>query len=435
MNHETQPHNPDTEPYMAPDIDYDAESAKAGWDSPERAQELVGEFIHEGSNVLDIGIGTGQAVKGYKEKGARIIGIDRDEGMLQAAQETAGDAGVMRLGNINEQLPIEDLEGQADAVQIIGALEFAENIEDVFDQVEPTLNEGGVFVFTVETPEDDEMNKRSEYFPGADVTVYRHSPEEIHELLSDKGLTLLHEETYGGYDRGDMNGAKVPYRIFLAQKTFRHFSERTQDNTEQDPSLVEASESRTQAHLQVYSDLKNRIAENPEPTEEELDMGAYVEEIEPQARDAIIELRRKGYQTQSSGFYGHEDELQNVDGPMHLDNETAESLIKQGYEVAVDQEGYTMIVFQPNSYDVDELKAQWYALASSLPDKGHQAGPGNNIASVEFRQELSKNPERFMQQWVYEHINRSSSSELIEAVRNDGYDIDLDYVWNTRSNR
>lgn len=219
MKHETQPYIPNTEPSIEPGVDYDAESAKAGWDSPERARELVGELIHEGSKVLDIGIGTGQAVEGYAEKGATVIGIDNNEEMLETAQEVTGDSGIMRLSDINEQLPVGDLEGQIDVAQAIGVLEFAEDIESVFDQVVPTLKEDGAFVFTVEAlDQGDPTSKNSEYFPGADVTVYRRSQEEVHGLLSDKGLTLLYEENYDGYDRGDTNEGKVPYQIFLACK-------------------------------------------------------------------------------------------------------------------------------------------------------------------------------------------------------------------------
>lgn len=217
-NHETQPSTQNTEMPAESHATYDIESAEASWDSPERAQTLVERFVHEGSNVLDIGIGTGQTVKGYREKGARIVGIDKDENMLQTAHETTGDAGMMRLGDLNEKLPIGDLEGQVDVAQAIGVLEFAKDIDNVFDQIVPTLNEGGVFVFTIETTPGDEPGQRSKYFPGADTTAYRHSPEEVHELLDRTGFDLLHEEAYEGYDRGDKNGTKVPYCIFLAQK-------------------------------------------------------------------------------------------------------------------------------------------------------------------------------------------------------------------------
>ena len=43
-------------------------------------------------------------------------------------------------------------------------------------------------------------------------------------------------------------------------------------------------------------------------------MGAFVEWLEPQVRSAILEMNRKGYATQSSGFHGTRCELQMVDG-------------------------------------------------------------------------------------------------------------------------
>lgn len=216
MPHETQPQNNETT--NEPRMNYDIDSAQAGWNSPERAQALVERFVREGSNVLDIGIGTGQAIAGYPEKGAKIVGIDKDEQMLRTAQEATGDAGLMRFGDINKDLPVSDLEGQVDVVQAIGVLEFAEDIEDVFKQIVPTLNKNGVLVFTIETTSGNGSGEKSEHFPGADTTIYRHSPEEIHEILASNGLRLLHEEAYDGYDRGDLSKAKVPYSIYLAQK-------------------------------------------------------------------------------------------------------------------------------------------------------------------------------------------------------------------------
>jgi hypothetical protein len=47
-----------------------------------------------------------------------------------------------------------------------------------------------------------------------------------------------------------------------------------------------------------------RLKDNPTPTEEELYMGAFKEWLEPQVRDAIPEMYRKGYGTVSSGFHG-----------------------------------------------------------------------------------------------------------------------------------
>ena len=193
---------------------YDTETTASGWDSPGRAQRLVGRYIHEGSIVLDIGIGTGQAVQGYTEKGATVIGLDHDLDMLAAAESLTGESGLMRLADINGRLPLKDLAGRVDVAQAIGVLEFAEDLNDVFEQVKQTLMPQGVFVFTVETVINTFEEPALQY---ADLKINRHTPYEIRQILREKGLTLLHDEAYGGYVRGDTATDKVPYHIFLAQ--------------------------------------------------------------------------------------------------------------------------------------------------------------------------------------------------------------------------
>ncbi len=186
---------------------YDAATREGGWDSPARAQKLVEDRIVTGATVLDIGIGTGQAVRGYTQKGATVIGFDRDPEMLIVAQTVTDDSGDMRPADINAPLPIDDLNGKVDVVQAIGVLEFADNLESVMKQVGVVLKQpDGVFVFTVETPGADR-------YPG----VYQHSAEEISALLESIGLKLKYDEAYQGYDRG--NGT-APYHIFLAQKDY-----------------------------------------------------------------------------------------------------------------------------------------------------------------------------------------------------------------------
>ncbi len=193
---------------------YDTNSKEAGWDSPERAQRLVESYITPDSKVLDIGIGTGQAVNGYAEKGATVIGLDHDELMLTAAESIVGEHGSLRQADINTELPISDLKESVDVVQAIGVLEFAEDLPKIFEQVHGSLKENGVFVFTAELV-DDTHPEKSEY-ENVGLTVHRHSIEQIRGLLEKKGYTLLNSETYAGYERED---GKVPYGIFLAHKS------------------------------------------------------------------------------------------------------------------------------------------------------------------------------------------------------------------------
>ena len=191
---------------------YDVESIQDGWDSPQRAQNLVEKYIGEGSVILDIGIGTGQTVKGYADKGASIIGLDNDLEMLSVAQNVTSSAGKMRQADINKPLPINDLEGQVDVVQAVGVIEFVNDFDNFMQQVKTALRPGGVFVFTIEELVED--SHKTEHFPSANVTIHRHSVDEIRSVLSRHGLNVVYEEAFNGYIR---DNSPVPYRIFLAK--------------------------------------------------------------------------------------------------------------------------------------------------------------------------------------------------------------------------
>jgi hypothetical protein len=61
---------------------------------------------------------------------------------------------------------------------------------------------------------------------------------------------------------------------------------------------------RRQVHVSMKVEEQIRLKENPKPSEEELHMGAFKEWLEPQVRDAMSMMFKKGYATQSSGFDG-----------------------------------------------------------------------------------------------------------------------------------
>ena len=201
--------------HEVPSLTYDTDSKEAGWDSPEWVQKLVESRITAGSRVLDIGIGTGLAVSGYADKGATVIGLDHDQAMLDAAQSVVGEHSSLRQADINGQLPINDIKGSIDVVQAVGVLEFAKDLPSVFGQVYGSLKEDGVFAFTSELIDGTRITEPEAHYDDIDVTVYRHTPDEIADLLEQSGFQLLHAEGYDGYERG---GSTVPYGVFLAQK-------------------------------------------------------------------------------------------------------------------------------------------------------------------------------------------------------------------------
>lgn len=142
---------------------------------------------------------------------------------------------------------------------------------------------------------------------------------------------------------------------------------------------------RREAHDKVINDLKKRLLENSEPSEEELRLGAYYEMIEPQVRKAVVELNRKGYSTESSGFMR---DKQAIEGGFKLDEQTKSQLARLEVSV-IEKRTYTVIEFGPGDNDnLDTITGKWNRVVSAIPDQGRPAAPSESFGSELFR----KNP-------------------------------------------
>jgi hypothetical protein len=142
-----------------------------------------------------------------------------------------------------------------------------------------------------------------------------------------------------------------------------------------------------QAYRQIYHDLKLRISTNPIPTEEELSMGAYVEELEPQVRDAVLMMRRKGYDTDNSGFDYGGGSKQVIDGLFSVAFDTANRLNGLGVEVKVlkPRPIYSSIEFFAKEPDLGVIKERWDKIVNLLPDLGQPSKPSPSVVSERFR--------------------------------------------------
>lgn len=145
------------------------------------------------------------------------------------------------------------------------------------------------------------------------------------------------------------------------------------------------------AHEAIVQDTGRRGREHPEPTPLEMRMGTYAETLEPQIRDAVLEIYRKGYKTNNSGFNGEAFEKQILGGYFTLDRKTIVKLKTLGATVTLDQGVYTSIEFTPEIANLDQIRTTWNLIAALLPDKGHPAEPDNSMASALFRMIYSNN--------------------------------------------
>lgn len=131
---------------------------------------------------------------------------------------------------------------------------------------------------------------------------------------------------------------------------------------------------RNDVHQALQAEFKRRLAEHPEPTDEEVGMGIYIEQLEPHVRDAVRVMRRKGYVTKGSGFSEFDAEItyldRDKDSFANLDSATTQAIATLGARVIHKGNG---ISFSSKGMDMEALKRKWDAIAAALPDKGSPA--------------------------------------------------------------
>ncbi|UEM12418.1 hypothetical protein J4G43_049895 [Bradyrhizobium barranii subsp. barranii] len=154
---------------------------------------------------------------------------------------------------------------------------------------------------------------------------------------------------------------------------------------------------RRQIHQFMETEEETRLKENPKPTEEEIYMAAFKEWLEPQVRDAIALMYRKGYASQSSGFHGTKFEVQQIDGLFTVDESTRAALNLMGVEVlrgadigAPNNKLVTILRFRAKDPSIAKMKEQWDAIAAALPKKQLPSGIQPICDRVEiFREEYA----------------------------------------------
>jgi|GEM_PF-5555584 len=160
------------------------------------------------------------------------------------------------------------------------------------------------------------------------------------------------------------------------------------------PELPPTPETSTQVFNEAltsnYYALQERISTNPIPTQQELEIGAFVEEIQLQARDAVLLMRQKGYDIGNvlhAGFRGENHDLQGMSLQTPVSYTEEAVLSEHGFVVEDGQ-----LSFRPdNPTDLGEIKGMWDWLANGLSDLGEPAGPSLFGNAVAFREAADNN--------------------------------------------
>jgi len=113
------------------------------------------KYGNKGNKALDLACGTGSLTTLYAKKGLKVIGIDKSEEMLTAAENKAFNNGQ------NIQFSAQDmtdfsLPGKTDVIfssfDSISHLPCTKALDLTFSRAANTLNDGGLFIFDINTP-------------------------------------------------------------------------------------------------------------------------------------------------------------------------------------------------------------------------------------------------------------------------------------------
>ena len=178
---------------------------------------------------------------------------------------------------------------------------------------------------------------------------------------------------------------------------------------------------RSDVYVDMYRDLKHRVETDSTPTTEELAMGAYIEALEPQVREAVLGMRRKGYETHSSGFFGESRQV--IDGPFLVSEETVEKLRSNGFEVETRGKFGASIGFLPETADLEAMTEKWNEAVQLLPDLGRPSAPSGTAGAEEFRHlhETNRLEDDFIPTWLAEQgVHAGFHPALRVAAANEG---------------
>jgi|GEM_PF-861136 len=168
--------------------------------------------------------------------------------------------------------------------------------------------------------------------------------------------------------------------------------------------------------------FKERILNDPEPTQEEWNMGVYREEIEPQVRDAVLIMRKKGYNTYESGFYGHDRQRigfsETVSGDFQLPEQIRKLATEKGLTVMISSDAIELIYSR--YVELDGIKEVWDAIANSLPIVGEVDRIAETGAAESFRrrvENIKANPQAFVTDEELEDAKRRVEAEDMGKIR------------------
>lgn len=186
---------------------YEEEAEATGWFGPEVVFGLAYAYVQSSDLMLDIGIGTGLGSDLFRKAGLEVHGMDNSQQMLEACRSKGINS--LQLHDLRiSPYPYEP--ASFDHAVCTGVMNFYRELSVVFKETARLLKAGGLFAFVVG---DRTENEPAAIVVGPEhthtdeqVTMYRHSQEEIGRWLKNHNFSLIRS---------------LPFTMFLDRKQVR----------------------------------------------------------------------------------------------------------------------------------------------------------------------------------------------------------------------
>ena len=148
------------------------------------------EFVRADEKLLDIGVGTGLASIQFAKVGLKVFGLDSSKEMMAVCLSKSFTEELKKCDITREPIPYKDR--CFDHIVCCGVLHFIRDLNDVFSEVRRVIRKGGIFAFSIATQET--AVSCIEEPTAWEISIFKHSPQYIMELLEANGLELLKEQ-------------------------------------------------------------------------------------------------------------------------------------------------------------------------------------------------------------------------------------------------
>jgi hypothetical protein len=134
--------------------------------------------------------------------------------------------------------------------------------------------------------------------------------------------------------------------------------------------------------------IDDRRQRDPLATDEEFSLGAYQESIEPQVREVVINLRRKGYSTYESGFGDFDGQIISFENDdlkdFYFSDEILDKFKERGVIIQTMPKEIRLLFRR--EFSQEEIKNFWQEVENLIPDLGRPAEPCRLNQAKHFRE-------------------------------------------------